>query len=358
MEKNMNAKPIVLIVDDEKTIHNTLEALLHDEYRLYFAQNGMEGLALAVQTLPDVILLDVMMPHMDGFEVCRRLRATEPLAEVPIIMITALDDRESRLQGLRAGADDFLTKPFDVMEMFARIQTITRLNRYRRLLEQKNQIENLHQELLTSYHKTIEGWSNALDLRDKETEGHTQRVTQVCVEFARAVGLSENELDFVRMGSLLHDVGKLGVPDSILMKPDKLTDEEWAIMHLHPVYAYEWLAPITFLKNAVDIPYCHHEKWDGSGYPRGLRGEEIPLLARLFAIVDVWDALSSDRPYRPALPENEVLEYIRNQSGLHFDPSLVPTFMELIKNGSGHTASAERNIFEELPRVNVPSIKD
>jgi len=330
----MNTKPIVLIVDDEKTIRDTLAALLSENYLLYFAENGMDGLAMAVQTLPDIILLDVMMPYMDGIETCRRIRATEPLAEVPIIMITALDDRESRLQGLRAGADDFLAKPFDVMEMFTRIQTITRLNRYRRLVEQRNQLETLHQELLASYHRTIEGWSNALDLRDKETEGHTQRVTQKCVDFARLAGVGEEDLEFVRMGSLLHDVGKLGVPDSILLKPDKLTDEEWAVMHMHPIYAYQWLAPITFLKNAVDIPYCHHEKWDGSGYPRGLAGEEIPLLARLFAIVDVWDALSSDRPYRPALPMTEILEYIRSQSGIHFDPALVPVFLDMFRDES------------------------
>jgi len=336
----MNTKPIVLIVDDEKTIRDTLAALLSENYVLYFAENGMDGLAMAVQTLPDIILLDVMMPYMDGIETCRRIRATEPLTEVPIIMITALDDRESRLQGLRAGADDFLAKPFDVMEMFTRIQTITRLNRYRRLVEQRNQLETLHQELLTSYHMTIEGWSRALDLRDKETEGHTLRVTQKCVEFARLAGVGEDDLEFVRMGSLLHDVGKLGVPDAILLKTGKLTDEEWAVMHKHPVHAYQWLAPITFLKGAVDIPYCHHEKWDGSGYPRGLAGEDIPLFARLFAIVDVWDALSSDRPYRPALPMTEVLEYIRSQSGIHFDPALVSVFLGMVNDESNHTVEA------------------
>ncbi len=327
----MNTQPIILVVDDEKIIRSTLEALLGTDYGLHFAENGIEGLALAIQTQPDIILLDVMMPKMNGFEVCRQIRANKLLAEIPIIMITALDDRASRMEGLRAGADDFIAKPFDSMELLARTQTIIRLNRYRRIVEQRNQLEELHKELLTSYHKTIEGWSNALDLRDKETEGHTQRVTQKCVEFARAVGVGEEELEFVRMGGLLHDVGKLGVPDAILLKPGKLTDEEWKVMRMHPVYAYQWLAPITFLRNAVDIPYCHHEKWDGSGYPRGLRGEEIPLFARLFAIVDVWDALSSDRPYRAAMSKVEVIEYIRSQSDSHFDPKLVSAFMNLIQ---------------------------
>jgi putative two-component system response regulator len=327
---SMKTQPTVLVVDDEKIVRDTLEALLGADYNLNFAENGIEGLSLAIQTQPDIILLDVMMPGMDGFEVCRKIRADQHLAEIPIIMITALEDRNSRMEGLRAGADDFIAKPFDSMELLARIQTITRLNRYRRIVEQRNELEELHKELLISYHKTIEGWSNALDLRDKETEGHTQRVTQKCIEFARAVGVYEEELEFVRMGGLLHDVGKLGVPDSILLKPGKLTEEEWTVMRMHPVYAYQWLSPITFLKNAVDIPYCHHEKWDGSGYPRGLRGNDIPLFARLFAIVDVWDALSSDRPYRAAMSQEDVLQYIRDQSGSHFDPSLVDTFIKLI----------------------------
>jgi putative two-component system response regulator len=327
--ERMSSQPIVLIVDDEQIVRDTLDAMLSEEYQVYFAGNGMDGLALATQTQPDVILLDVMMPKMDGYEVCRQIRATEFLAEIPIIMITALDDRDSRLQGLRAGADDFLTKPFDGMELMARIQTITRLNRFRHLVDQRNQLESMHQELLISYHKTIEGWAGALDLRDHETEGHTQRVTQKSVKLAHAIGISDDQLDHVRMGALLHDVGKLGIPDSILLKPGQLTEEEWKVMKLHPVYAHEWLSPIDFLKTAIDIPHCHHEKWDGSGYPRGLKGEEIPIFARLFAIVDVWDALCSDRPYRAAMPESEVLEYIRNGSGKHFDPALVEVFISL-----------------------------
>jgi HD-GYP domain-containing protein (c-di-GMP phosphodiesterase class II) len=187
----------------------------------------------------------------------------------------------------------------------------------------------MHEELLISYQKTIEGWSNALDLRDKETEGHTLRVTQTSVEFGKAMHVNDDDLEHIRLGSLLHDVGKLGVPDAILLKPGKLTDEEWDVMRKHPVYAYEWLSPIPFLEKALDIPYCHHEKWDGSGYPRGLHGENIPLFARLFAIVDVWDALCSERPYRAAIPEPEVLSYIQKEAGTHFDPQLVDVFVKL-----------------------------
>lgn len=328
----MKAQTTILIVDDDEMIRHTLEALLDGDFQLYFASNGIDAFAMSMQIRPDLILLDVMMPHMNGFEVCRRLRATPELAEVPIIMITALDDREARLQGLRDGADDFITKPFDSIELMARIQTITRLNRYRSIVEQRDQLQKIHIELLDSYQKTVEGWSNALDLRDKETEGHTLRVTETSVEFAKAIGIKGDDLNLIRMGSLLHDVGKLGVPDSILLKPARLTEEEWVVMRMHPVYAHQWLSPIPFLAKAIDIPYCHHEKWDGSGYPQGLRGESIPLFARLFAIVDVWDALCSERPYRAAMPEPEVLEYIKQNAGIHFDPALVDVFINLITN--------------------------
>jgi len=325
----MEKQPVVLIVDDEETVRETLDMLLSDQYELHFAENGIEGLAKALEKLPDVILLDVMMPVMDGFEVCRQIRANPILAEMPVIMVTALDDRASRLHGLRSGADDFLTKPLDSLEMSARLQTITRLNRYRSLLEQRNELEKVHSDLIISYNKTIEGWVSALDLRDKETEGHSRRVTQMAVEFARKIGVAEDRLEDVRMGALLHDIGKLGVPDSVLLKPGKLTEEEWVIMRKHPVYAYKWLSPIEYLSNALDIPYSHHEKWDGSGYPRQLAGTDIPLYARLFAIIDVWDALCSERPYRSAMSEAEVLEYIKQVSGSHLDPSLVEIFLSL-----------------------------
>jgi putative nucleotidyltransferase with HDIG domain len=185
-------------------------------------------------------------------------------------------------------------------------------------------------ELITAYDATIAGWSHAMDLRDKETEGHTQRVTELTVKLAKRLGVSSQELIHVRRGALLHDIGKLGVPDQILLKPGKLTDEEWVIMKQHPTYAFEMLMPITYLRPAMDIPYCHHEKWDGTGYPRGLKGEQIPLTARLFAVVDVWDALRSDRPYRESWSAQKTRDYIREQSGRHFEPRVVEEFLRLI----------------------------
>jgi PAS domain S-box-containing protein len=196
-------------------------------------------------------------------------------------------------------------------------------------------IQRSNLELALAYDATIEGWSRAMDLRDRDTEGHTLRVTEMTERLARAFGLSEAEIVNIRRGALLHDIGKMGVPDSILHKPGKLNDEEWEIMRRHPQYAYDMLMPITYLRPALDIPYCHHEKWDGTGYPRGLKGEQIPLAARVFAVVDVWDALTNDRPYRPAWPVNRVREHIHKGAGTHFDPQVVEAFFKLNSGGFG-----------------------
>lgn len=200
-------------------------------------------------------------------------------------------------------------------------------------IEDSNLFENLqrsNQELFQAYDATIEGWSHALDLRDRETEGHTLRVTELSVDLARQFGFSEEQLIYVRWGALLHDIGKMGVPDSILLKPDTLTEEEWGMMRRHPIFAFEMLSQISYLRSSVDIPYCHHEKWDGTGYPRSLKGEVIPLAARLFAVVDVWDAVTSDRPYRRAWSREEAAQYIRDQSGKHFDPHVVNVFLNMV----------------------------
>ncbi|HRJ75881.1 MAG TPA: response regulator, partial [Anaerolineales bacterium] len=323
---------IILIVDDEPAGRHTLESILEgQDYQLIMAENGPEAIEKAQKFIPDVILLDVMMPGMDGFEVCRHLRNDPNLAEVPIIILTALDDRKSLLQGLEAGADDYLTKPYDRYELRARLLGITRLNRYRKLLDERANIENAHEQLLSAYDATIEGWSRAMDLRDKETEGHTLRVTDLSVKLARNMGINEGELLFIRRGALLHDIGKLGVPDAILHKTSSLNDDEWKIMRQHPQFAYDMLYPIEYLRPALDIPFCHHEKFDGTGYPRQLKGEQIPLSARIFAIVDVWDALTSDRPYRPAWEKQKAMDFINEQSGKHFDPKVVEAFNKMMK---------------------------
>jgi putative nucleotidyltransferase with HDIG domain len=194
-----------------------------------------------------------------------------------------------------------------------------------------NELQKSNQELSLAYDTTLEGWSKALDLRDQETEGHAQRVTDLTISLARKLNLSNDEIVHLRRGALLHDIGKMGIPDQILLKPAPLTDEEWSIMRKHPEYAYALLSPIKFLDKAVDIPHYHHERWDGKGYPKGLRGEEIPLTARIFAVVDVWDALSTDRPYRAKWSRDMVKEHLISSSGTHFDPQVVFAFLTMLE---------------------------
>jgi putative nucleotidyltransferase with HDIG domain len=186
-----------------------------------------------------------------------------------------------------------------------------------------------NRELEIAYQATLEGWVSALDMRDKETEGHTQRVTVLTEKLARVLGVKDEELVHIRRGALLHDIGKMAIPDGILLKPSELTESERSLIRMHPVYAFNMLNEIDFLKQAIDIPYCHHEKWDGTGYPRGLKAEEIPFAARVFAVADVWDAMVSDRPYRKGLPREEVREVIKADSGKHFDPRVVEAFFTL-----------------------------
>jgi putative nucleotidyltransferase with HDIG domain len=190
-------------------------------------------------------------------------------------------------------------------------------------------LQESNAELQIAYQATLEGWVRALDLRDKETEGHTKRVMTLTRRLAQAIGVDDDALLHITRGALLHDIGKMAIPDSILLKPGDLTPQERILVQKHPVYAYEMLSPIKFLLPALDIPYCHHEKWDGTGYPRGLKGEEIPLSARIFAVVDVWDALISDRPYRRGLKPDDIRKYIANQANLYFEPRIVEAFLSL-----------------------------
>ena len=213
-------------------------------------------------------------------------------------------------------------------DTISEIQTASRDITERKKAEKA--LQDAHNNLQESYQRTIEGWVRALDLRDRETEGHTQRVTELTIKVARTLGFSEEELTHIRRGALLHDMGKMAIPDDILQKPGPLNEVEWERMRRHPMYAYDMLSPIAYLLPSLDIPFCHHERWDGSGYPRGLKGEEIPLVARLFSIVDVWDALSSDRPYRKKMPRWEVVSYLREKSGVLFDPKLVDIFLSVI----------------------------
>jgi putative two-component system response regulator len=318
---------VVLVIDDDPLPRMVAEALLRAEgYTVITADEGLAGVKLAREARPDLVLLDVVMPGLNGFGVCEKLRQTPEVADVPIVMVTTLDDRASRIRGLECGADDFLSKPLDPSELRARVRTIMRLNRYRRMA-------TLTADLAAAYDATLEGWVRALDMRDHETEGHTLRVTTMTMKLAEAIGVPEEDLDHVRRGALLHDIGKIGVPDAILHKPGRLDPSERLIIQQHTVWAHQMLAPIPFLQRAIDIPYCHHERWDGRGYPRGLSSTDIPLSARVFTVVDVWDALRSERPYKPAYSPETARAILSEDAGAHFDPMVADLFLEFESAG-------------------------
>ncbi len=324
----------ILVADDEPNVRDVIGMMLSNEgYCLIFAENGAEVIEKAHEIIPDLILLDVMMPLMDGYEVCRKIRNEPVLAQVPIIMITALGDTASRIRGLNSGADDFISKPFDLAELTAKIKNIIRLNRFGQILAEKENLKHAHVDLQKAYDATLEGWARALELRDAETQGHSMRVTHQTLHLAGEMGISGDDLDHVRRGALLHDIGKMGIPDAILLKAGPLTEEEWVVMKKHPEYAYRLLSPIEYLRPALDIPYCHHEKWDGTGYPRELKAQEIPLAARIFTVVDVFDALSTDRPYRPAFSTDWIVAYLKERAGAQFDPAVLDAFFTITGRG-------------------------
>lgn len=343
----------ILIVDDDESSRELLVMALEGSgYRLLVAESGPEALALAHAHLPDLVLLDVMMPGLDGYEVCRSLRTATRTAEMPIVMITALDDRASRLHGIEAGADDFLSKPVDRIELRARVKTITRLNRYRRLQEDQDRLEAAALELERAYDSTLEGWARALDLRDHETEGHSRRVTELTVRLAELLGLEGDDLIQIRRGALLHDVGKIGIRDYILLKPGGLSEEEFAIMRRHPQIGVKIIERVRGLRQTLPIIEAHHERWDGKGYPHGLAGEQIPLEARILAIADSFEAMTADRAYRPAMATEEALAILQRGRGTAWDPDLVDRFVELIRREGG-----ELKIRGQLPQLPVPLIR-
>lgn len=330
----MKTLPKILIVDDNRASQIALSGvLMEDQYELHFASDGPEALMKTAGLMPDLVLLDQMMPGMSGMEVCEAIRANPPLSEIPVVFVTALDDRQTRLAAFKAGADDVLAKPIDRLEMRMRVRNITRLNRYRNLVESREDAHRALVRLAAAYDETIIGWSRALELRDMETKGHSDRVTTWTMDLAKALNLPEEEREILRRGALLHDIGKMGIPDSILLKQGRLTPGEWDWMRRHPVYGRDMLAHIQHLAPSIDVPYCHHERWDGKGYPEGLAGEDIPYHARIFSVVDVFDALTSDRPYRKAWTFEATCEYIASQSGTQFDPKVIDVFLSLARGG-------------------------
>ncbi len=319
----------ILVVGDKPASRELVEAVLVGQgYHLAFADGDAVALVSSGEVRPDLVLLTLGVPEM--VRMCRRLRAEPALADTPLLVVAEADDRGGRLLAVEAGADDLISEPLDAVELRTRVNTMMQLDSYRRRVVAYETESGINQAI-AALDATLESWGHALELRGIESEGHAERVSGMALQVAQAIGVNDTELVHVRRGALVHDIGKMGIPDRIMFKVGPLNEDEWAEMRQHPIYAYELLSPIDVLRPALEIPYCHHEKWDGTGYPRGLGGEEIPLSARIFAVVDVWDALHSDRSYRPAWSNSEVNDYLREQSGQHFDPDVIHTFFGLLR---------------------------
>lgn len=309
----------ILIADDNQAMREAIIRFVEAEgYTALAARNGREALALALEKQPDLVLLDVTMPDIDGFEVCRRLKDDPRTALIPITMLTVLDSPDHRWYGIEAGADDFLTKPFDERLLRARIQSQLRT---KRLTDQLERTESV-----------IVALALAVEAKDMYTEGHLWRLAHYGEQLAVAAGLGAEASRAVWQGGLLHDIGKIGVADGILQKPAPLTPEEYAQVKQHPEYGARIIAPLRFARDVAPIVRGRHEHWDGSGYPYGLRGEEIPVGARIIAIVDAYDAMTTDRPYRRALTPERAVQRLRARSGVQWDPELTALFISLVEH--------------------------
>ncbi len=351
IEKLENIK--VLVVDDEDEVRNAMVEFLSQEgYDVYYAKNGIEGLKKVLEIEPDVVLIDYLMPGMDGISLCKAIKNNSETVDIGVILITGVDDLEVRIKGLEAGADDFLNKPFLIPELKARIRSLSKIKKYRDFLKTyqetlEAEVEKKTSDLLKAHLKLQKAYeeikelsleiiyrlAKAAEYKDKYTGFHIQRISTYCVKIAESLGLSKDQIDLLKYSSPLHDIGKLGIPEKILTKPGTLNKFEREIIKKHTLIGAKILegSKIKYLKVAEKIALFHHEKWDGSGYPYGLKGTKIPLFARITAIADVFDALTTDRPYRKALSISEALEIIKNLSRTHFDPELVKVFLK-IKN--------------------------
>ncbi|MBT5108781.1 MAG: two-component system response regulator [Rhodospirillaceae bacterium] len=339
----------VLVVDDEAININLLVELLKDEYRTLVATNGAQALRRVQENTPDLILLDVMMPDMDGFEVCRRLQAEENAKNIPIVFVTAMGDNADEAVGLDIGAVDYIRKPFSPPVVRARVRNLLELKQARDFMMAQNEIleEKVRErtaELAQTQDATIRSLATLAEMRDNETGAHLRRTQNYIRATARHLQshprfkdiLDDATIDLIYKSAPLHDIGKVGIPDAILLKPGKLTPEEFTTMKEHAVFgrdallaAEEQLGSNSFLKYAKDVALTHHENWDGSGYPQGLKGDDIPVAGRLMMIADVYDALISKRVYKPAFTHEMAMEFIKEDSGKKFDPDIVTAFFEI-----------------------------
>jgi len=308
----------VLVVDDEPNNVDLLQVYLEAEgYQVMTAYRGEEALEKAFARLPDLVLLDVLMPGLNGFEVCRRLKADPRTQFVPVVIITALQEPKDKIAGADAGADDFLTKPFDRMELLARVRNLVQI---RHLTDQLEHAESV-----------IFALAAAVEAQDPYTQKHLQRMADLSERLARAAGLDPHQVVSVRYGSILHDVGKIGVSEAILGKPSSLTEEEWVKVREHPAIGARIVQSMHLAQRVAPIVRSHHEHWDGQGYPDGLKGEEIPIGARIVALVDAYDAMATERSYRAALPPQVIRAELERNAGKQFDPDLTALLLRLLE---------------------------
>jgi len=301
----------ILVVDDEPNNLEVLRSVLAGTYTLAFAKNGHQALEAALRHRPDLILLDVMMPGMDGYEVCRRLKSDPDFDQIPIIFVSAMDDVEDQARGFEVGGIDYITKPVSAPIVRARIRT------HIALVDQSAVLERL---------------GIAGEYKDNETGAHVRRMGRYSEILAKRLGWSPDACRAISQSAPMHDIGKIAIPDRILLKPGKLDADEWTVMRSHAERGAAIIGAkgSALMQMAARIAISHHEKWDGTGYPHGLRGEAIPIVGRIVALADVFDALLSRRPYKAPWPLDRVIDYIQEQAGLHFDPALVPLFLDSI----------------------------
>lgn len=326
----------ILLVDDTKANIDILVQTLKQDYKLGVALNGPKAIEYTKSNRLDLILLDILMPEMDGFEVCQRLKENPVTRMVPIIFITAIDDPDHKRKGLEIGAVDYITKPFDISEVRARVKThlslkITQEELSNRNLILEEKIRERTRELLETQVEIIKRLSLASKYRDNGTGQNVLRISRMAELLGRAAGLNFHEAETLALSSMLHDAGKIGISDSILLKPGRLTADEWNIMKGHTTIGSRLLSgsKSKLIQDAETIALTHHEKWDGSGYNFGMKGDEIPLISRIVGICDVFDALISDRPYKKAWPVSKAFEEIAKRSGTDFDPRLVKLLLSL-----------------------------
>jgi response regulator RpfG family c-di-GMP phosphodiesterase len=330
----------ILIVDDDWQVREVLHEIFFSAgYTCQLAGDGREGLEAFRSTLPPLTVTDLKMPVMDGIALLQGIRETD--SDAAVIVLTGAADVKTAIESLKLGAHDFIMKPVNVDELLiAADRALERRNllierrEYQALLERRveeatQNLEKAYHQLQHTYQQTLEALGAALDSRDVGTESHSRRVHGYSLALAREHGVAQDQLTDLAHGVLLHDIGKIGIPDAILLKPGGLTPDEWQIMRTHPEIGKRLIEKIPFLHGAIPVVWCHHEKWDGSGYPRGLSGDGIPLHARIFSVVDAFDAMTFDRPYSKAIPFEAAIAEIKRCAGAHFDPRVVESFLRV-----------------------------